>query len=520
MANQLVAQGYIADTFTSLSIFGADILSIDANIVNNYSFDVPAAWRYTQPAVIVDNATFCNVTVTYTHPGQDDIINAEVWLPPEDSWNGRLQANGGGGWVAGRFILAYVGMAGAIFDGYATASTDAGVTTDSFNTPTWTLTSPGNLHLVNLDNFGQRSLGDLAVISKKVIESYYGRPAEYSYWNGCSNGGRQASILAQQYPDAYDGIIAAAPASYWAELAMNSVWPVFFMDSTKQYPRNCELNQITSLAVAKCDDLDGIRDGLIANPEACRANFNAWDYVGTAFRCVDTGSNMKISTAAASVAEASWDGPKFSNGDFLWYGHEIGANLSAIAGTTCSNNGTCVPTARSTATFWYLQFVRKDPTADLTILSPAQFDELYLTLKRIFSASVEASEARIAKFYDLGGKMITYHGLADPTITPQSTLHYYEEVSRLFPNVTDFYRYYRVPGLEHCFGGNGGQPVHLFDQLRQWVENGTSPDASPVVIQLPTNGTMDQVVCPWPKEAVLKRHCSNMTWPLDCWSCR
>lgn len=108
---------------------------------------------------------------------------------------------------------------------------------------------------------------------------------------------------------------------------------------------------------------------------------------------------------------------------------------------------------------------------------------------------------------------------ADDTITPQSTLHYYEEVSRLVTNVTDFYRYYRVPGLEHCFGGNGGQPVHLFDQLRRWVEDGTAPDASPVVITLPRNDTMDEVICPWPKEAILQRNCSNET-AGDCWLCR
>ncbi|KAI0976270.1 Tannase/feruloyl esterase [Xylaria arbuscula] len=519
MASLAMAEGCIPDTFLSLSIFGAEILSIDANIVTNYSFDVPAAWRYTQPAVVVDNATFCNVTVTYTHTGQNDLINDEVWLPPKDSWNGRLQAAGGGGWVAGRYILAYAAMAGAIADGYATASTDAGVTTDNL-APTWALTSSGNLNLVNLDNFGQRSLGDLAVISKNVIESYYGKPAEYSYWNGCSNGGRQASILAQQYPDAYDGIIAAAPASHWAELAMNTVWPVFFMDSNKQYPQSCELDQLTSHAIAKCDGLDGIKDGLIANPEACRASFNAWDYVGTTFRCADTGLSMQISAAASAVAEALWDGPRFSNGDFMWYGHEIGANLSVLAGTTCYNNGTCVPTERPAAAFWYLEFVDRDPTADATTLSHAQFDELYLTLKKTFGASVEAAEARISQFRELGGKMITYHGLADPTITPQSTLHYYEEVSRLFFNVTSFYRYYRVPGLEHCFGGNGGQPVHLFDQLRQWVENGTTPDASPVEIKLHTNGTMDQVICPWPRMAVLRQDCSNGTSPPSCWLCQ
>lgn len=153
-------QGCIPDTFSNVTLFGAQIQAINANPVTGYSYPVLDGWRYSQPSVPVENATFCNVTVTYTHPGQNDSITAEVWLPLEDSWNGRLQAIGGGGWVAGRFVLSYAGMAGAIVDGYATASTDAGLSSDS-SLVDWGLASPGNLNLVALDNFGQRSLGDL-----------------------------------------------------------------------------------------------------------------------------------------------------------------------------------------------------------------------------------------------------------------------------------------------------------------------------------------------------------------------
>ncbi|CAG9942620.1 unnamed protein product [Clonostachys rosea f. rosea IK726] len=536
MASLLTSQGCVPDAFSSLSLFGAEILSISADPVVDFSSPVLDGWQYSQPSHAVDNATFCNITVTYTHPNQGDTINAEVWLPLKENWNQRLQAIGGGGWVAGRFLLAYAGMAGALVDGYAAASTDAGVGDSS--PVEWCLVSEGNLNFVDLDNFGQRSLGDLAAIAKSVVEQYYGKPADYSYWNGCSNGGRQAAILAQQYPDAYDGIIAAAPALFWAELAISSIWPAVFMDLTNQYPRNCELNQLTSLAISKCDNIDGIEDGLISDPEMCRAIFNPWNYVGTTFHCQDTDAvlDMEISPAAASVAEAIWSGAKFSNGDFMWYGYEIGVDLSTAAGTTC--NETCVPAGRSTAAFWYLEYIERDLTANVTTLSHAQFDQLYLALKKTFVGSLEASEPRITRFQEAGGKMITFHGLvsasptsepanfdknmtdlarpkSDPAITPGSTLQYYKSVLEVVSNVTDFYRYYRVPGLGHCWGGNGGQPVHLFDQLRGWVENGTAPDSSPVTVTLPTNNTMGQVLCPWPKKAVLKPSELNSTWACE-----
>lgn len=249
-----------------------------------------------------------------------------------------------------------------------------------------------------------------ARITKDVIKEYYGRPADFTYWNACSNGGRQSASLAQQYPDAYDGIIAAAPALYWAELATSSVWPAVYMDLTEQYPKTCELEELTARAISKCDALDGVKDGIIADPSLCRAEFSAWDHVGTTFNCSETQKDMKISHAAASVAEATWNGPHFSNGDFMWYGYEIGVNISTLASSTCTK-GKCIPSERATAVFWYQQYVAKDLTANITSLSHAQYDRLFTTLRKTFGGSVQMTEPRITDFQAAGGKMITYHGL-------------------------------------------------------------------------------------------------------------
>lgn len=147
----------VVSSFPTPQLFGAEFLSIQANLVTGYNFDIPEGWRYSQPSENVVNATFCNVTVTYTHPGQNDEINVEAWLPVT-GWNGILQSLGGGGWVAGRFILTYAGMAGAIADGYASVTTDAGL--GSSLEPTWSVISPGNLDLYDLENLGLVSLND------------------------------------------------------------------------------------------------------------------------------------------------------------------------------------------------------------------------------------------------------------------------------------------------------------------------------------------------------------------------
>jgi hypothetical protein len=140
------------------SVFGADIISLSANIVQNFSQDVYYQLYYNHPSATVRDVDFCNITVTYTHPGHNDTINVETWFPL-NTWNGRLQALGGGGWVAGRFVLTDVGMAGAVGEGYVATTTDAGVGSSLIPDP-WALTSPGNVNLYALQDFASVALND------------------------------------------------------------------------------------------------------------------------------------------------------------------------------------------------------------------------------------------------------------------------------------------------------------------------------------------------------------------------
>lgn len=141
-------------------IDGGSVLSLWASPVTNYSAVVPDTSRFIAPTVNLTNANWCNVTVEYTHPGQGDHVFVEAWLPM-DGWNGRFQAVGGGGFVAGRFPLTYGLMLGAVADGFATISTEAGLGTNSTD-PKWVLNSPGNANMNNINNFGSVALHDQA----------------------------------------------------------------------------------------------------------------------------------------------------------------------------------------------------------------------------------------------------------------------------------------------------------------------------------------------------------------------
>ncbi|KAH7141897.1 Tannase/feruloyl esterase [Dactylonectria macrodidyma] len=489
----------VASSFPTPSLFGAEILSINAAPVKNYTVGIPDGLDVgvTDPP----NVSFCNITVTYTHPGQDDTVNVETWLPL-NNWNGKLQAVGGGGWVAGRSYISYVRMLDPIADGFVTTTTDAGQGGYG-DLGDWALLSPGNVNLYALQDLGLVSLNDTASIAKSLIQSYYGQAPSYSYWNGCSQGGRQGLALAQRYPTAYDGILAAAPAINWAELIASSLWPVAFMQFTQQYPHSCELTKLTSLALSVCDALDGVKDGRIADPEACRSSFRPKSYIGKTFYCSETDSDMTISSAAVSVASAIWDGPRFSDGRFIWYGYEIGTNITPLAQSICTDDGECVAKGTGSITPAIRYFLDRDLSSNVTVVTHKQFDHFYRTLKSTFASNLETNDIDLSEFQEAGGKLLTYHGLTDPAIPPESTLHYYKQVSKTLGHVQEFYRYFRVPGLNHCWGGSASHPASMFTQLTSWVEDGTVPKRSKITYTQSDDSISEGIVCPYPKKAIL-----------------
>ncbi|KIM93816.1 hypothetical protein OIDMADRAFT_136812 [Oidiodendron maius Zn] len=493
--------------FKAPIVFGAEITSIGANLVSNFTSVIPAISN--TPISNATDITFCNVTVSYTHPGQGDNITVTAWLPI-DGWNERMEGVGGGGWVAGGpDSLSYTELVGAISSGYAGVTTDAGLNSGhDVSAMPWAVLSPGNVNLYDLENLASRSLYDQAIIGKSIIEDFYGKPPKRSYWNGCSQGGRQGMMTAQRYPDLYDGIAAAAPAINWNAFFTAMYWPQLIMNLAGKYPYGCELDAVTAAAVAACDDLDGVIDGVISNVDEC--HFDPYTVVGSVFNCSATGKRMQITEMAAAVANATWSGPKTSNGAFLWYGPHIGADLSGtlsslgLAGTNCTS-GTCVGAPQYLGTEWMTLFIEKNPDFNLTNISHEQYDEIVYSGWQQFGSIIETADPDLSKFKASGGKILTFHGLADPIIPTRGSQHYYDAVAALDRDVHDFYRLFLAPGVFHCSGGPGGQPHTVLEALVEWVENGSVPDILPVSFTTVNGTTFNQILCPYPLKSVYSR---------------
>ncbi|KAL4968473.1 feruloyl esterase [Aspergillus stella-maris] len=493
------------------AIYGADILSLTAAWTTNFTLDVPVDFNYNHGAAHLVDTHFCNITVTYTHPGYGDRITVETWLPRD--WNGRLQATGGGGWNAGRFVLSDYFMAGALAEGYATTTTDAGLLRlgdgdgdgDGDSSPRdWALTSPGNVDIVSLQNLGARSLNDQALIGKALVRGFYRRgDPEYSYFSGCSHGGRQGLMLAQRYPDAYDGIAAAAPAQSWTKLLSGAFYPQLMREWHGVDPLACELDFLTREVVAACDAADEVQDGLISDMAACE--YSPYSSVNKTFVCESLNNRtITLSRGAAIIAEAAWDGPRTREGERLWFGVNPGTNISSFGSSAPGQNNTSSSTGvAGIADPWFGLFVAKDPAFDATSMTFDEYIEYFRRAVREFSGLIDAADPDLRAFRDRGGKLISYHGMADPSIPTKATEHYYDSVRALSPGAHDFYRFFESPGLGHCSGGRGGQPTTVFDALTRWVENGTAPDSLPVEYPAADGNDMAQkrIICPYPQRA-------------------
>ncbi|KAI0470897.1 putative feruloyl esterase [Xylariaceae sp. FL0804] len=439
-------------------------------------------------------SNYCNVTVTYGHPGFNDTINTNVFLPVT-GWNGRFQGVGGGGWATSSGAAS---LLAPVAEGYSAGNTDGGHSDYDLTSAVWAFLPDGSNNLPLLEDFSYLALGELATIGKQLSTRYYGAAPRYAYWNGCSTGGRQGLMMAQRYPTAYDGIYAGSPAIHWESFQVAQYWGQYLMASLGHYPPPCAYDTITAAAVAACDELDGVADGVIAALSLCR--FDPHTLVGTAANC--TAGNYTITEEDAVLAEKVWQGPRDGKGNFLWWGINPGTEFEGLTDTVCADGVTnCTGVPFSIAPDWIANWVLDDPDFDFATLTVDSFAALFPEARAKYSALIGTEDPDLSAFRAAGGKMVSWHGLADQLIYPAGTESYYQAAERADPAVRDFYRFFPAPGVMHCGGGAGDTPSDPFGAVVAWVENGTAPETLPAAS---TDGTSLRDLCQYPLVSVFK----------------
>jgi pimeloyl-ACP methyl ester carboxylesterase len=421
---------------------------------------------------------FCRVALTVAPQ-----IQIEVWLP-KDTWNGRYRGEGGGGY-AGQ--VSHGGLAAGIRAGYATASTDTGHPASAGGT--FALNPDGSLNTQLIGDFAERSLRELALKAKAVFGAYYGMAPTYSYWNGCSTGGRQGLMAAQRFPEEYDGLVIGAPAINWDRFIPSELWPHIVMNKTVGGPISAaKLTAVTKAAVAACDPNDSVVDGVINDPRKCTYN-------PAALVCKpgdDAASCLTLQEADA--IRKIWDGPTSAAGERLWFGLERGASLNFLAG----NNPFPI------ATTHFQHWLRQNPSFDWRTVSEADFEADFRASQRKFGDVIGTDDPNLTAFRKHGGKMIIWHGESDQLIFPRGTVNYFERVvaeNGGARQVNEFARLFMAPGVGHCAGGDGPNPVRVFEAVVNWVEKGVAPNTIPASRRREDGTMLTRPLCPYPTTA-------------------
>lgn len=439
------------------------------------------------------NVAHCLVDVLYGESSEQN-INIRVGLPlnsldggaggVQGAWNGRTQGIGGGGCsgglnVAGPVNAGYVGSGNDT--GHAGGNCEPGVNED------------GTYNLQFINDFIRNGMKQQILFSKAIAGTYYGAKPAYNYWNGCSTGGRQGYVLAQELGTELDGILANAPAIYWTRFQTAQMWGQIVMKDLVGGPiAGAKLTQATSSAVAACDAADGVPDGVIDDPRSCTFSATA-NICGTA-----TAPAPNCLTAAeAEAIDLIWDGPRNARGNKIWFGLDRGTNLSGLNGTNPFGLGV-------TQFHWDVH----DRNFDWRSVSMDEYALVAQDGSRNI-ADVTDTFGDLDTFRRNGGKLLTFVGMNDQLIMPRGVLNYYREMATRhgsqnepnFEGLQTFYRLFRAPGVAHCGGGAGPQPQNLFGALVNWVENGVAPQQ--ILAQSTSGGvTRTRPLCPYPQTAI------------------
>jgi feruloyl esterase len=403
-------------------------------------------------------------------PTPDSHINVELWMPAEN-WNGKFLAVGNGGFAGS--IQGYGDMQTALRLGYATAGTDTGHSAADGPNGMFALGHPEKIV-----DFAYRAVHEMTVKSKDLINAFNDRAAQFSYFKGCSTGGREAVMAAQRYPLDFDGIIAGALANRHIHMhTAGFARSVNLARHPDQAISPAKASMVTAAVLQKCDTLE---DGFLNNPRQCRFDFST-------LLCKGAEADTCLTRPQLQAVEDFYGGLKTRKGELIFSGQALGNPLPPLRSA---------PPAQviDTVRIWAFQ----NPDYDWTTFDLDR-DMPIIDGKIGF---VDAVDPDLRAFKAHGGKLLLYAGWGDTTITPENTVLYYESVLEKMGKSQDgWVRLFMIPGMAHCGGGPGPNTFDSIGTLEYWRERGVAPAQ---MTAANTQAAITRPVCPYPQYAKYK----------------
>lgn len=455
--------------------------------------------EHTAPALssIEGLPRFCRVAATLT-PSADSRIRIEVWMPAS-GWNGRFEGTGNGGYAGS---ISYNALAEGLKAGYATANTDMGTSPSTMENG-----DPLIGHPERWTDWGWRATHVMTEAAQQIVRAYFGRPAKYSYFVGCSTGGEQALMEAQRFPDDYTGIIAGAPANNRTHLHMDILWnSAAEMSDLSGYIPKAKLPLITRAALDACAKERAVPSDPFFSHDPSSCHWNPQKLL------CKSGDGPKCLTAdQVATVRKLYNGPVDpTTGRQIYPGIPRGSEFGWTALTPADGE----PPFDSLFKWVFgpqWNWRSFDYGHDVVIVD----DRL--------AAALNATNPDLGAFEAHGHKLIVYHGLADWLVAPEESINYFRSVASYqatngtphhpnqFRETNQFYRLFLVPGMSHCSGGPGLNTINPLPSLVLWVEKGIAPER--IVAKRVESGVteMTRPVCVYPREVRYLGHGDTTT---------
>jgi Tannase and feruloyl esterase len=449
--------------------------------------------------------------------GQQLGIGMELRLPMQ--WNGRFLFQGGGG-LDGVLGPSYGLVSGSHFPaaltrGYAVVATDGGHRGASMIDPHFALDQQARL------DYGYNALDKTTLLAKDLISRFYGSGPVHSYFLGCSNGGRQAMMVAERLPLQFDGVVAGDPSFRLTRTNIDEAWNEIVL--ARAAPKDAhgrpiisqaltpaELQLVSTAVLKQCDALDGLADGMINDFRACR-------FDPAVLTCHGAKTPQCLSTVQANALKALMAGPRDSHGQALYAAFPYDAGISNPAfyrmhfGTSADGVSNAADATLGFDTLRYLAFTPADPG----------FDVFKFDFDKDVARTAESSKIIDADAVNLGSfsahaKLILYHGLSDQGLSPLDTIGWYERLGPLSGGtVQDWARLFLIPGMTHCAGGPATDQFDMLAAIEAWVERGEAPQR--ILARGDTFPGQTRPLCPYPTVA---RYAGGDTHRAESFQCR
>ncbi|KAH8657928.1 feruloyl esterase-like protein B precursor [Xylariales sp. PMI_506] len=523
---------YVADHLPEAGFYNGltiDSSSVTANPVTNASVT---------GNVFYPDSTFdyCNVTFTYSHDGLDDEVVLTVWLPAPENFQNRFLATGGGGYAINSGTQS---LPGGIIYGAAASQTDGGFGADAGNTIATFLYENGTENWHNIYQFGYKAIHEQVVIGKAFTNTFYNLTESnttlYSYYQGCSEGGREGWSQVQRFTE-LDGAIIGAPAFRFAFQQVQHLYSNVVENTLGYYPSPCELEAIMNATITACDPLDGRVDGVVSRNDLCTLNFNISSTIGTPYSCAASNGvpaqTGEVSAEAIEVAQTILNGLHTTDGKRVYFTYTQSSTWTdaetvwdnatqSWAGTVTSLGGSFVEVLLDLydgSNLASLDGVTYDTLRDWIWDGWNKYNDVLMT-----------NWPDLTRYRDAGSKILHFHGESDFSIPTASSIRYWESVrSVLYPTqsyndsaaaLSEWYRLYLVPGGSHCnyntYEPNGPWPQTNLAVMIDWVENGVVPTTLNATVLQGENKGSNQQICTWPLRPLWTNNGTDMECVYD-----